>query len=377
MSRIAAILILVVLAGIQIPANTPVQTRAKRLGLGMNLSYLENWWLGTKRKNYADFTTPEKAEKKLGVFKSISRAGFKTVRIPINFGAWASYEKPYRWTTSQGIEIADKFINTALTEGLNTIIDLHHVEFDKTIKGADSTPRLVWIWKEIAQRYRRLDPEKVFFELRNEPHDIKAEDWRAQADELIKTVREIAPKHTLIVGYHDWNSRQAMIDSKPFADKNIIYTFHYYDPFIFTHQGATWSSAGLPELSGLPFPADHRSIEVPKTAKGTWIEERIKAYSDDSSADKMFDDLKEAKAWSVRNGVPIFLGEFGSFGNFATMENRCRHADVVYSALGKLDIPNAWWEWDGGFTMFDKGTFAISGCMQAAVKKFSEGKAEK
>ena len=32
---------------------------------------------------------------------------------------------------------------------------------------------------------------------------------------------------------------------------------------------------------------------------------------------------------------------------------------------------------DGGFTMFDKGTFAISGCMQAAVKKFSEGKAEK
>ncbi|MEQ1762104.1 MAG: glycoside hydrolase family 5 protein [Pyrinomonadaceae bacterium] len=377
MKGIAAVLLLIVFAGMPILANTPAQTRAKKLGLGMNFSYLENWWLGTKEKSYADFMKPAEAEMKLGVFKSISQAGFKTVRIPINFGAWASYEQPYRWTTPKGLEIADKFIDEALGEGLFVIIDLHHVEFDKTIKGADSTERLAWIWKEIAHRYKGLDPEKTFFELRNEPHDIKAEDWRTQAVELIKTVRQVAPDHTLMVGFHDWNSRQAMIDSKPFADKNIIYTFHYYDPFIFTHQGATWSSAGLPELRGLPFPSNKKKIEVPITAKGTWIEERIKAYSDDSRASRMFDDLKAAKNWSVKNDVPIFLGEFGSFGNFAAMDDRCRHADVLYAALGKLDIPNAWWEWDGGFAMFDKGTTAISNCMQAAVNKFSETKAEK
>ena len=368
---------LIVFAGIQMLANTTAPTRAKRLGLGMNFSYLENWWLGTKEKSYADFMKPAEAEKKLRVFKSISQAGFKTVRIPINFGAWANYEQPYRWTTPEDLQIADKFIDAALAEGLYTIIDLHHVEFDRSIKGADSTERLVWLWKEIAQRYRRLDPEKTFFELRNEPHEIKAEEWRAQADELIRTVRSIAPEHTLIVGFHDWNSRQAMIDSRPFADKNIIYTFHYYDPFIFTHQGATWSSRGLPELRGLPFPSNKKRIEVPKSAKGTWVEERVKAYSDDSKESKMFDDLKAAKDWSVKNDVPIFLGEFGSFGNFASMEDRCRHADVLYSALGSLEIPNAWWEWDGGFAMFDKGTAKISSCMQAAIKKFSDGKAEK
>ncbi|MDI1241557.1 MAG: glycoside hydrolase family 5 protein [bacterium] len=368
---------LVVFAGVQIPATAPAQTRAKRLGLGMNFSYLENWWLGTKEKSYADFMKPAEAEKKLGVFKSISQAGFKTVRIPINFGAWASYEQPYRWTTPEGLRIADRFIDAALAEGLFVVIDLHHVEFDKTIKGSDATERLAWMWKEIAQRYRHLDPEKAFFELRNEPHDIKAEEWRAQAEVLIKTVRQTAPQHTMMVGFHDWNSRQAMLDSRPFADKNIIYTFHYYDPFIFTHQGATWSSAGLPELRGLPFPSNKKKIEIPKTAKGTWIEERIKNYSEDSKASKMFDDLKAAKDWAGKNDVPIFLGEFGSFGNFAAMEDRCRHAEVLYLALGRLDIPNAWWEWDGGFAMFDKGTTTISNCMHAAVKKYSDGKAKK
>ncbi len=372
MRRIIAVVLLIVFASVSMLANTTAHVRAKRLGLGMNFSYLENWWLGTKEKSYSDFLKSADAEKKLGAFKNISRAGFKTVRVPISFGAWASYEQPYRWAIPEGIQFADKFIEAAVAEGLYVIIDLHHVELDNSVKGSDSTERLVWLWTEIANRYKKLDPEKVFFEIRNEPHDIKAEDWRAQAEVLIKTVRQIAPQHSLVVGFHDWNARQAMIDSKPFADKNIIYTFHYYDPFIFTHQGATWSSPGLPELRGLPFPADKRTIEVPSTAKGTWIEEKIKNYAGDSKASKMFDDLKAAKSWSEKNDVPIFVGEFGSFGNFATMENRCRHAEAVYSALGKLELSNAWWEWDGGFSMFDKGTGSISGCMQTAIKKFNE-----
>ena len=54
------------------------------------------------------------------------------------------------------------------------------------------------------------DPEHVFFEIRNEPHDIKPEVWRAQAEEIIKAIRSVDTKHTLIVGFHDWNSRQAL-----------------------------------------------------------------------------------------------------------------------------------------------------------------------
>jgi endoglucanase len=345
--------LLVLLVGAQFARGQSVALqRVDRLGLGMNLSYLDNYWLGTKEKNFADFVKPAEAAKREKMFAEIAKAGFQTVRIPINFGAWASLNAPYRWENEEGLKTADLFVKWATANNLNAIIDLHHVEFDGSVKGAATTERIVWLWRQIAERYKNTNPEKVFFELRNEPRDIKPEDWRAQAEEIIKTVRGIAPNHTLIVGFHDWNSRQALIDSKPFADSKIIYTFHYYDPFIFTHQGATWSSEGLPELKNVPFPwSKNAKIETPASAKGKWVENQINSYQKDSSADKMFADLRAEK-----NKVPIFVGEFGSYGKYPTTEARCRHAAAVYTAFRKLKIPSAWWEWDGGFNIFEKGT---------------------
>lgn len=342
------------------------------MGLGMNLSYLDNWWLGTKEKNYADFVKPSEAAKREKMFAGIAKAGFKTVRIPIDFGAWASLEKPYRWENEEGLKTADSFVKWGLANNLNAIIDLHHTEFDGKVPGAATTERIVWLWSEIAARYKNTNPERVFFELRNEPHDIKPEDWRAQAEAIIKTVRQIAPHHTLIVGFHDWNSRAAMIESKPFADSNIIYNFHYYDPFVFTHQGATWSNAGLAELRNVPFPGlKDAPIKEPTNAPDDWIKNQIKNYEKDSKPEKIFADLRAAKDWADKNNVPIFLGEFGSFSKYAAAEDRCRHASAIYAALGKLNIPSAWWEWDGGFNMFENGTTKISGCMRKAVGAYT------
>ncbi len=368
--------LLVLLLGAQSAvAQSVAQKRADRMGLGMNLSYLDNYWLGTKEKNFADFVKPSEAAKREKMFAEIAKANFKTVRIPINFGAWASINAPYRWENEEGLKTADLFVKWAAANDLNAIIDLHHTEFDGSVKGAATTERIVRLWREIATRYKNTNPERVFFELRNEPHDIKAEDWRRQAEEIIKIVRGIAPNHTLIVGFHDWNSRQALIDSKPFADTNIIYTFHYYDPFIFTHQGATWSSEGLPELKNVPFPwSKSVKIETPATAQGKWVENQINSYQKDSTGEKMFADLKAAKEWAEKNKVPIFLGEFGSFSKYAAPDARCRHAEIVYSSLGKLNIPSAWWEWDGGFNMFEPGTTKIADCMRKAIDSYAAQK---
>lgn len=370
MKRSLIFVAIVLFATGTLDAQSIAQKRAGRMGAGMNLSYLDNWWLGTREKHFSDFAKADKAAKRQKMFADIAEAGFKTVRIPICFGAWASLKPPYEWETVLGLEFADEFVKWALSNNLNAIIDLHHTEFDGKIDGAAATERIVWLWKQIAQRYKNTDPEKVFFELRNEPHDIKAEDWRLQAEEIVKAVRAVAPRHTLIIGFHDWNSRQALIDSKPFADGNIIYTFHYYDPFVFTHQGATWAGVGLADLKYVPFPGSSNDITVPDSAKGKWVENLVNNYERDSKADKMFADLKAAKEWSEQNHVPIFLGEFGSYSKNPTMEDRCRHAAVVYSALGKLKIPNAWWEWDGGFNMFEKGSTSFASCMRKAIDSY-------
>ena len=375
MRKIQLLIIVFILGVCHSFAQSVAQKRSETMKTGMNVSYLDNWWLGTKEKNYADFVKTTDATKREKMFADIAEAGFKTVRIPMNFGAWANYEKPYKWTNEESLKIADNFVKWALDNNLNAIIDLHHVEFDGKVKGAATTERIVWLWKEIAARYKNTNPEKVCFELRNEPHDISAEDWRNQAEAIIKAIRPIAPNHTLIVGFHDWNSRAALVDSKPFSDPNIIYTFHYYDPFLFTHQAATWAGEGLPDVKYVPFPYSKKTkIETPASAKGKWVEGLIKSYENDSRAEKMFADLKAAKDWSIKNNVPIFLGEFGSFTKNPTMEDRCRHAETVYAALGKLEIPSAWWEWDGGFNMFKTGTSEISDCMRKAIDSFNAKK---
>ncbi len=81
-----------------------------------------------------------------------------------------------------------------------------------------------------------------------------------------------------------------------------------------------------------------------------------------------------AKIISKFQHVPIFLGEFGAFTKAAKLEDRCRYAETVYTALGKLQIPNAWWEWDGGFNMFDPDGSKIADCMRAEIDSYGSSK---
>lgn len=346
-------------------AQTTAQKRAASLGRGMNLSFLENWWDGTKAKDYSDFITPANARKHLGAVKEIADAGYKSVRFPVNFSAWASLKAPYDWTRPEMLDVVDEFVAAAKANKIKIIIDLHHPELDKKTPGSVDTPRVAAIWKRIAERYKDTDPDEVFFELRNEPVDITAEDWRAQAEELIKTIRAVAPRHTLVVGFHDWNSRSALLQSKPFGDPNIIYTFHFYDPFLFTHQGATWAGSGLADVRRVPYPHKkgmEAQIVATNAFPGTWADTLLKSYAADSRPEKILGDLKVVRDWSDKHKVPVFCGEFGSYSAYADEADRCRHAKVVNDALTALSIPSAWWEWEGGFNMFEKGTRRLAKC---------------
>ena len=371
MKKILLLSLLCLLFVTSLFAQDEARRRAAKMGVGMNLSYLDNYWKGTKEKHFSDFAKPEEAAKREQMLADISKAGFKTVRIPICFSAWMEIKQPYNWDNPEALKMADSFVKWALDSGLNVIIDLHHSEFDRSVPDADNPERIVNLWVKIAERYKNTDPEHVFFELRNEPNHMPAEVWRFEAEQIIKYVREVAPHHTLIVGFHEWNGRKEMIESQPFKDPNIIYTFHYYAPFIFTHQGATWAGVGMKDLRGIGFPySSEKKISIPASAKGTWVEGMIGDYKRDSDPDYMYRELKAAKDWSLKNKVPIFLGEFGSYDQYSPMEDRCRHAAAVYSALGKLEIPNAWWKWDGGFNMFDKETQRVSPCMQKAIDSY-------
>ena len=365
MKKITLIFFLIMLSNICFAQNI-ASRRAASLGLGTNFSYFENYWNGTPAKHYGDYIKAIEVTKRKQELSDAASQGIKSVRLPVCFSAWASLNPPYNWEYPQNFAAIDSMISWTLARNMKIIIDLHHPEMDGKFPTALNLERLTWIWEQVANRYKTSDPEKVIFELWNEPHDMTAQAWLNYASPLLKTIRTIAPNHTIIVGASDWNGINALTKFLPFQDSNIIYTFHFYDPFVFTHQGASW--AGLQDVKNVPYPSGKSNPAVPASVKGSWIEGAINNYKNDGTNDAILKQILFAKQWSLNNNVPIFCGEFGSYGDFAGEVSRCNHVFACYKALGSVDIPCAFWEWDGGFNLFQRGsTTTLSNCAKEAM----------
>ena len=172
-------------------------------------------------------------------FQKIKDAGFQSVRIPIRWSTHAGKESPYEIDAAFFKRI-DWAIEQALSRELTAIINVHH--YDEMFSDpAKHTPRLAGLWKQIAPRYRDK-PERLFFEILNEPHDkLTDERWHEVFPEVLKAIRESNPKRMVIIGPGHWNNLSNLEKLKlPEDDRDLIATFHYYSPFEFTHQGAPW-----------------------------------------------------------------------------------------------------------------------------------------
>src|SRR5690606_22087408 len=121
------------------------------------------------------------------------------------------------------------------------------------------------------------------------------------AETLIGEIRAVVPAHTLVVGPSGPQRHEALAAMEPFADRNIVYAVHYYDPFIFTHQGMDWGGVGdpLPRIRGLPFPASKDSVE----AQALLTE--LRAAGDTDAAQSLSRAL--TRPWSVATTIaPAF-----------------------------------------------------------------------
>ena len=82
----------------------------------------------------------------------------------------------------------------------------------------------------------------VFYEVLNEPHGIADGVWGSIQQSVIDAIRTEDAVHYIIVGGANWNSYNNLSALPLYSDTKLIYTFHFYDPFVFTHQGASWSN---------------------------------------------------------------------------------------------------------------------------------------
>src|SRR5262249_2275809 len=124
------------------------------------------------------------------------------------------------------------------------------------------------LWRQLADHYAKA-PEGVAFELLNEPKDAATTTvMNPIYAEAVRLIRQRNPRRTLFRGPANGNQVSQRAHLRPPDDDNLIVTVHSYDPFYFTHQGATWAGPDVKPLSGIRYPGPPaRPLEPPAGAK--------------------------------------------------------------------------------------------------------------
>ncbi len=283
--------------------------------------------------------------------------GVDVIRLPINLHGMSSGSPDY---------IVDPLLLTFLDEiidwteelGIHLILDNHSFSSGGGTQPSIHTP-LVSIWSQMAEHFLARD-STLYFEIKNEPWDIDDGVWNTIQQHVVNVIRAIDTNRTLIVGPASWNSYNNLDAMPIYSDDNLIYTFHFYDPFIFSHQGASWTDPSMEPLSGVPFPYDPaRMPSVPTELIGTWINGAMGSYSGQGTIPYIYSLLDIAVAFSEARDVPIYCGEFGVYNRYSDNNDRVGWYQAVTHYLDSLDIGWTMWDYHGGFGLFERHSYGF------------------
>jgi endoglucanase len=256
----------------------------------------------------------------------IAEAGFDTVRVLIDWHSHAETQAPYTVDPAYFARI-DEVIAQSFAHGLNVMIDMHNYEA-LYLDPEAHRERAIAIYRQIAEHYADYPPELII-ELVNEPREGLSDIvWEAMAAELVRTIRESNPTRTLIVGGDNWSSLYGLQRLNLPDDPNLVATFHYYEPYDFTHQGADWFDDPPPVGLRWGSPQDRATLRA---------------------------HLDEAGQWAEENNTPVLLGEFGAF-RAADSESRAAWTQAMRDGAEANAMGWCYFDFAAGFEAWDPAT---------------------
>ncbi len=259
--------------------------------------------------------------------RAAALGGFDTVRIPIRWSAHAEYAPPYT-IEPEFLARVDHVVSLAMSLGLQVIVDVHH--YEEIMSHPDRhTERLFGIWEQLAKHYADA-PDGLIFEVLNEPVD-KLDNARMRKinAEVLRIIRQESPTRWVIVSGDRWGSFEGLVnaaDGLP-DDNRTIWSFHFYRPYEFTHQGAPWAAEEMP--TGVRWGTARDRQEI-------------------------LDLADEAAEFAAHYKKPLFMGEFGAFPA-APFDDRVAWTRFVRQVSEAHGFGWCHWDFAASFPIYDAG----------------------
>lgn len=278
-------------------------------------------------------------------FRNINQTGFSSVRIPVRWSAHTLTNDP-NIIDDAFLSRVQEVVDQAIQEDLKVIINTHH--FDELFyddKDFDyQRSRLLKFWDQISKRFpiSQYNQDQLIFEFLNEPHeDVGIKEWNSLISDLTNIVwhansatqNNALGQRKVMVGPADWGG----VSKLPYLElpkssnpDNTIITVHFYEPFQFTHQGASWVDG-----------AD------------TWIGTRWLAT--ESQQKVLIDYLNIIDKWNAEpgHGFEINIGEFGVYSQYSAPEDQRAWTAFITREAEKRGYSWNYWEYSSGFGAYD------------------------
>jgi endoglucanase len=313
------------------------QSQTSTFTKGVNLS---DWFLANRAEEI------KKDQYTLSDFINIKSLGIDVVRLPIRLTAMTDESANYV-LNPVFFQKLDYALDIAEQTGMNIIIDNHAFPLN------NQDQKLFKIWKQIATHCKDRS-ELIYYELMNEPGgDYLKNNWPTIQGKLIDSIRTVDKTHKIIVTATVTNGKIDFEKLPFYTDANLIYTFHFYKPFLFTHQGAWWTQ--IKDVSGIPFPYNkERMPECPPELKGTgeWGDELFYNYPTEGTLEKIKQSIDEIVNFAKNRNVKLYCGEFGVYMKSVENNERVKWYKVVTDYLNYKNIPWTTWDYHNAFGLF-------------------------
>ena len=282
----------------------------------------------------------------------IAAMGFDHVRLSVDPRPML-HARQADQITAEDLQYLDAAVRMILDRGMAVeIVIFPDAEFKQRLATEDEfVEQFADFWRALARHFAALDPERVFFEVLNEPEGRDRYRWYGVETKLAAAIRAGAFEHTIIATGAHFSDNDDLVFLEPLRDPNVIYAFHFYESHLFTHQGAAWSANWWHDLKGLPYPSTPENVQA-AAAEVTDAVHRLAVMRyglDRWNAQRIDAEIGQVKTWGDRYGVPVICNEFGVYRKSTAMKDRLAWLTDVRTALEMHCIGWAMWEYHGGF----------------------------